>query len=372
MPDPNLERSLIANAPAWPNGARCAVALTFDVDTDSMIHYSLPEKAHTKLTALSWTRYDQIAIPRIVEFYRHYGLKQSFCVPSWVAEQYPAMIETIAEGGHEVVLHGHLHELSNELTRDEEASILERGVSIIENVAGARPYGWRAPFYAFSPNTADLPVRRRVHLRLVAHGGRRPVPAPQRIRRSRRDPRRLPIRRLAAVRPERRVRVPHAHPSPPASDGGLPGRGRGRIRLRRPLGLDLASIRLRYASRACSRSVGWSRTCSAAATSGSRRLGKSRPTFGRFPRPANMSRASIRCPSTRGRLPRRQPARPTPRGEESPCRPLKSKSRSTSRPGGARRPAESRSAVSLHRRRGEAVRRLVRVLLGQHPGVPQR
>jgi peptidoglycan/xylan/chitin deacetylase (PgdA/CDA1 family) len=156
MADTNLAGSLIANPPAWPNGARCAVALTFDVDTDSMIHYSLPEKAHTKLTALSWTRYDQIAIPRIVGFYRHYGLKQSFCVPSWVAEQYPAMIETIAEGGHEVVLHGHLHELSNELTRDEEAAILERGISIIENVTGARPYGWRAPFYAFSPHTADL------------------------------------------------------------------------------------------------------------------------------------------------------------------------------------------------------------------------
>ena len=156
MPDPILERSLIANPPAWPNGARCAVALTFDVDTDSMIHYSLPEKAHTKLTALSWTRYDQIAIPRIVELYRHYDLKQSFCVPSWVAEQYPAMIGTIADGGHEIVLHGHLHELSNELTRDEEASILERGVSIIESVVGARPYGWRAPFYAFSPHTADL------------------------------------------------------------------------------------------------------------------------------------------------------------------------------------------------------------------------
>ena len=156
MPDPKLERSLIRNPPTWPNGARCAVALTFDVDTDSMIHYSLPENAHTKLTALSWTRYDQIAIPRIVEFYRHYGLTQSFCVPAWVAEQYPAMIETISDAGHEVVLHGYLHELSNELSRDEEAAILERGVSIIENVTGARPYGWRAPFYAFSPHSADL------------------------------------------------------------------------------------------------------------------------------------------------------------------------------------------------------------------------
>ncbi|MEZ5122113.1 MAG: polysaccharide deacetylase family protein [Solirubrobacterales bacterium] len=105
MSDSSFERSLIANPPRWPNGARCAVALTFDVDTDSMLHYSLPERAHTKLTALSWTRYDQIAIPRIVELYRHYDLKQTFCVPAWVAERYPAMVEKIAAGGHEIVLH---------------------------------------------------------------------------------------------------------------------------------------------------------------------------------------------------------------------------------------------------------------------------
>ncbi|MFN8201585.1 MAG: polysaccharide deacetylase [Solirubrobacteraceae bacterium] len=156
MSDSSFERSLIANPPRWPNGARCAVALTFDVDTDSMLHYSLPERAHTKLTALSWTRYDQIAIPRIVELYRHYDLKQTFCVPAWVAERYPAMVEKIAAGGHEIVLHGYLHELSSELERDEEAAILDRGAALIEHVAGTRPQGWRAPFYAFSPNSAEL------------------------------------------------------------------------------------------------------------------------------------------------------------------------------------------------------------------------
>ena len=30
--------SLIANPVPWPNGARCAVAITFDIDTDSFLH----------------------------------------------------------------------------------------------------------------------------------------------------------------------------------------------------------------------------------------------------------------------------------------------------------------------------------------------
>ena len=30
--------SLIANPVPWPNGALCAVAITFDIDTDSFLH----------------------------------------------------------------------------------------------------------------------------------------------------------------------------------------------------------------------------------------------------------------------------------------------------------------------------------------------
>jgi peptidoglycan/xylan/chitin deacetylase (PgdA/CDA1 family) len=147
---------MIANPPPWPGGARCAVAFTFDVDTDSMLHYGLPESAHTKLTALSWTRYDEVAIPRILEMYRRYELQQTFFVPAWVAEQYPHLVEGMAAGGHEVALHGYMHELSNTLSAEEEATILRRGTEVIERIAGARPKGWRAPFYSFSPETARL------------------------------------------------------------------------------------------------------------------------------------------------------------------------------------------------------------------------
>ena len=147
---------MLTNVPPWPNAARCAVALTFDVDTDSMLHYALPSTAHRKLTALSWTRYDQVAIPRILEIYRRYGLHQTFFVPGWVAERYPDMVTAIAADGHDVALHGYMHELSSEMSTDEESAILERGIAVLEHVTGQRPIGWRAPFYSFSPATAHL------------------------------------------------------------------------------------------------------------------------------------------------------------------------------------------------------------------------
>ena len=36
---------LIENPVPWPDGARCAVAITFDIDTDSILHLDFPDKA---------------------------------------------------------------------------------------------------------------------------------------------------------------------------------------------------------------------------------------------------------------------------------------------------------------------------------------
>jgi peptidoglycan/xylan/chitin deacetylase (PgdA/CDA1 family) len=149
--------ALIANPPRWPNGARCAAAITFDMDSDSMLHVSLPATAHRRVTALSWLRYDRVAVPRILQIYRHYGLRQTFFVPGWCMERYPALIEAMLADGHEVALHGYIHELANEQPgRDREQYWLERSLQAMQRVVGARPDGWRAPLYSFSEHTADL------------------------------------------------------------------------------------------------------------------------------------------------------------------------------------------------------------------------
>ena len=147
---------MLANPPPWPNGAACAAAVTFDVDSDSILHLEHPEDGHRRLGAQSWLRYDQIAVPRIVDLYARLGLRQTFFVPSWCAERYPGMVETIAEGGHEVAAHGYLHELAHTLEPERERELIRRSADILERVAGRRPRGWRGPLYSFSDRTADL------------------------------------------------------------------------------------------------------------------------------------------------------------------------------------------------------------------------
>jgi peptidoglycan/xylan/chitin deacetylase (PgdA/CDA1 family) len=108
------------------------------------------------VSTLSWLRYDEIAVPRILDMFREYGLKQTFFYPAWCMERYPHLVEAILKDGHEIAHHGYIHEHPNEQTREKELYWLQRGIEVIERLTGQRPRGWRAPLYNFSKHSADL------------------------------------------------------------------------------------------------------------------------------------------------------------------------------------------------------------------------
>jgi peptidoglycan/xylan/chitin deacetylase (PgdA/CDA1 family) len=94
---------MIRNPVPWPNGARVACAITFDMDADSLVHLEHPEDSTRRVSTISMLRYGpEVGVPRILDAYRRYGLKQTFFVPAWCIEQYPAAIEAMVKDGHEV------------------------------------------------------------------------------------------------------------------------------------------------------------------------------------------------------------------------------------------------------------------------------
>jgi len=150
---------MIENPVKWPNGARCAVAITFDVDSDSLLYYAYPHTADTKIGTASWLRYDRVAVPRILKLYEKFDIKQTFFVPGWTAEHYPDTINQIVDGGHEVGLHGYLHERLDGLSAEMEDYWFMRGLDMLTRVTGIRPRGFRAPSYRFSKNTLNYLAR---------------------------------------------------------------------------------------------------------------------------------------------------------------------------------------------------------------------
>ena len=157
MPD---DPAMLANPIPWPDAQRCAVAITWDVDADSGLNYRYPDTADNLVASQSQVRYGPtIAVPRLMEVLRRLELRQTFFVPGWVIERYPRSVDLIMENGHELALHGYMHERSNEVTAEEEAEILERAVEAFVRRAGRRPRGWRAPAFAFSKRSLDLLAR---------------------------------------------------------------------------------------------------------------------------------------------------------------------------------------------------------------------
>jgi peptidoglycan/xylan/chitin deacetylase (PgdA/CDA1 family) len=145
----------------WPGGARSAAAFTFDVDVDSMIELTYGAEGRQRVAGLSWLSYDEVAVPRILRLYRELGLRQTFFFPGWCIEQYPHLVEACAADGHEIGVHGYLHEISREQDPGEEERLLDRTmVAALRVLGGERPVGWRAPLYGLSAHSARLLAER--------------------------------------------------------------------------------------------------------------------------------------------------------------------------------------------------------------------
>jgi peptidoglycan/xylan/chitin deacetylase (PgdA/CDA1 family) len=140
----------------WPDNARCAVMLSFDLDAETLMLYRDPANA-AKPVLLSMARYGpKSAVPEIVGLLGRFGLKATFFIPGWVIEHYPEAVGLIVRGGHEVGAHGYLHERPDTLSRDDEDAILGRSVAIIRDATGRPPTGFRSPAWEFSPSTLEL------------------------------------------------------------------------------------------------------------------------------------------------------------------------------------------------------------------------
>lgn len=145
----------------WPDGARCACAITFDMDADSLIHISKPADSHKRLYPISMGKYGPaVAIPRILETYQRLGLQQSFFVPGWCVEQYPEAVEAMLEGGHEVGHHGYLHEDPTRHSHAEQIEWFDKAIDAHRRIAGNTPKGYRAPVYNITQDLIDLLIER--------------------------------------------------------------------------------------------------------------------------------------------------------------------------------------------------------------------
>jgi uncharacterized protein len=141
----------------WPENARCAIMMTFDLDGESPWIHRDPALAERPLRMSMGAYGPKTSMPRILQLLDRYGIKTCFFIPGWIVERYPALCEDIVRRGHEVGHHGYLHEKPFFLSgREEEEALLVKSLDIFKRVLGATPLGARAPAADPSAHTMEL------------------------------------------------------------------------------------------------------------------------------------------------------------------------------------------------------------------------
>jgi peptidoglycan/xylan/chitin deacetylase (PgdA/CDA1 family) len=140
----------------WPKENRCAAMLCFDVDGETTALSEDAQLAHRR-TLMSQCEYGpRVGVPRLLGLLDHLEMSATFFIPAYIAEHHPRMIEAIVARGHEIGLHGYLHEKLAYLDEVREEEILVRSIEILTRLTGSRPVGFRAPWFEINPWTPAL------------------------------------------------------------------------------------------------------------------------------------------------------------------------------------------------------------------------
>jgi len=138
---------------SWKDGARCAVALSFDSDHET----NELRDGGKSIGRLCWGEYGaRVCVPRILALLERYGVRATFYVPAVVALLHSDEQRRVIAEGLEIGIHGWIHELNSTLSHEAERDLMLRSADTLEKITGVRPVGVRTPSWDFSPWTLAI------------------------------------------------------------------------------------------------------------------------------------------------------------------------------------------------------------------------
>jgi peptidoglycan/xylan/chitin deacetylase (PgdA/CDA1 family) len=138
---------------SWPGGARCAVALSFDAD-----HETIPLRdADRSPMRISQGQYGaRQGTPRIRALLARHAIPASFFYPAVSALLHPEEVRGVADEGHEIGIHSWIHEANTTLPPGVERELTLRAADTLERLSGRRPVGIRTASWDFSVDTLSI------------------------------------------------------------------------------------------------------------------------------------------------------------------------------------------------------------------------
>ena len=132
-------------------GPRAVACFTFDnMGEAADVGAGLPRDLHRDDRSLS------IGFRNLFALLDRHGVTATFFIEGWNGEHHADVIREIVQRGHELGMHGWLHEPWAQLERYREMELAARATTALERAAGVRPLGFRAPGGARGPHTEGI------------------------------------------------------------------------------------------------------------------------------------------------------------------------------------------------------------------------
>ena len=137
----------------WKDGARMAVALSFDSDHETMEL----KNGGQSLGTMSRGQYGARAgMPRVLRLLEKYAVPASFFMPAVSAMINEEEVRAVVGAGHELGIHSWIHEFNSRLDEVTERDLAFRATDMLEKLSGTRPVGMRTASWDFSPYTLKI------------------------------------------------------------------------------------------------------------------------------------------------------------------------------------------------------------------------
>jgi peptidoglycan/xylan/chitin deacetylase (PgdA/CDA1 family) len=140
---------------SWPGGARVAVGLSFDVDTEPVWMGAMGQMSPGVLSRGEYGA--RVSVPRILALLDKYEISASFFTPAVTALLHPDAIGKILnKGRHEIGFHSWVHENVSGLTEEQERETYRKGMQAWKQFMGKTPVGVRTASWDFTDNTPKI------------------------------------------------------------------------------------------------------------------------------------------------------------------------------------------------------------------------
>lgn len=126
------------------------------VDVEDWFHV---ENLKGVIARETWGRQElrvQCNVDLILGLMSEHDVRGTWFVLGWVAERLPGLVKRIAAAGHEIASHGFGHELVGTQTPEQFRQDVDRSKKLLEDIAGAEVFGYRAPSFSITDWSIDI------------------------------------------------------------------------------------------------------------------------------------------------------------------------------------------------------------------------